>query len=114
MVTSLPRSLAPRIFLSTHYTEETERADDVRIISRGRIVATGTPIASHLAAAFLTSWFMATIVLVIGQAHLRLVDDAALGWAAAPRARPAGSCAGRPRRPGRPGCPRRRPGPLSD
>jgi len=31
------------VFLTTHYMEETERADDVRIMDHGRIVAEGTP-----------------------------------------------------------------------
>jgi len=31
------------VFLTTHYMEETERADDVRIMDHGRIVASGTP-----------------------------------------------------------------------
>ena len=33
------------VFLTTHYMQETERADDVCIIDAGRIVATGTPSA---------------------------------------------------------------------
>lgn len=31
------------VFLTTHYLEETERADDVYIINKGEIVASGTP-----------------------------------------------------------------------
>ncbi len=31
------------VFLTTHYMEETEEADQVAIIDRGRIIATGTP-----------------------------------------------------------------------
>ncbi|MDR2895722.1 MAG: ABC transporter ATP-binding protein [Propionibacteriaceae bacterium] len=34
------------VFLTTHYMEETERADMVNVIERGQIIATGTP--SHL------------------------------------------------------------------
>lgn len=36
---------ATTIFLTTHYMEETERADQVCIIARGEIVAEGTPAA---------------------------------------------------------------------
>ncbi|GAA1151681.1 ABC transporter ATP-binding protein [Nesterenkonia lutea] len=42
-VTELQRSLGLTIFLTTHYMEETERADQVFIIDHGRIVASGTP-----------------------------------------------------------------------
>ncbi len=34
------------VFLTTHYMEETERADQVCIIARGEIVAEGTPAAA--------------------------------------------------------------------
>lgn len=37
------------VFLTTHYMEETERADDVCIIDKGRIVAHGTPSALRAA-----------------------------------------------------------------
>lgn len=39
----LRRDQGVTVFLTTHYMEETERADDVCIIDRGRVVATGTP-----------------------------------------------------------------------
>ncbi len=38
------------VFLTTHYMEETERADQVCIISEGRIMAEGTP--AHLRSSF--------------------------------------------------------------
>jgi multidrug/hemolysin transport system ATP-binding protein len=41
------------VFLTTHYMEETERADDVCIIDHGRIVASGTP--AELRARYSTS-----------------------------------------------------------
>lgn len=42
-VTELQRGLNLTVFLTTHYMQETEVADSVRIINRGRIVAEGTP-----------------------------------------------------------------------
>ncbi len=39
----LRRERGVTVFLTTHYMEETERADDVCIIDAGRVVATGTP-----------------------------------------------------------------------
>jgi len=42
-ITELQRTLGLTIFLTTHYMEETERADQVAIIDHGRIVAAGTP-----------------------------------------------------------------------
>jgi len=42
-VTALQRQLGLTIFLTTHYMEETERADLVHVIDHGRVVAAGTP-----------------------------------------------------------------------
>jgi multidrug/hemolysin transport system ATP-binding protein len=42
-VMELQRTFGLTIFLTTHYMAETERADQVRIIDRGKIVAAGTP-----------------------------------------------------------------------
>jgi len=33
------------VFLTTHYLEETEEADEVTVVDRGRVIATGTPTA---------------------------------------------------------------------
>lgn len=42
-IEELRRNQGMTVFLTTHYMEETERADRVCIIDRGRIVADGTP-----------------------------------------------------------------------
>jgi multidrug/hemolysin transport system ATP-binding protein len=42
-VTELQHQLGLTVFLTTHYMEETERADLVHIINHGKIVAAGTP-----------------------------------------------------------------------
>jgi ABC-2 type transport system ATP-binding protein len=40
---SVRRDLGTTVFLTTHYLEEAEQADQVRIIDHGRIVAAGSP-----------------------------------------------------------------------
>lgn len=60
------------VFLTTHYLEETEEADRVCIIDRGRIVADGTP--AELRARHSSS--VLTLVTATGTEH-RAVADAA-------------------------------------
>lgn len=55
------------IFLTTHYMEETERADEVCIIDAGRIVAEGTPAA-------LRSKYSSSILTVRGAEQTRILD----------------------------------------
>lgn len=43
-IEELRRNQGMTVFLTTHYMEETERADRVCVIDRGRIVADGTPV----------------------------------------------------------------------
>ena len=42
-VLNLQRTLNLTVFLTTHYMEETEQAEEVCIVDHGRIVASGTP-----------------------------------------------------------------------
>lgn len=55
------------IFLTTHYMEETERADEVCIIDAGKIVAEGTP-------ASLRSKYSSSILTVRGAERERLLE----------------------------------------
>ena len=58
------------VFLTTHYMEETEEADDVCIIDAGRIVAQGTPTA-------LRARYSSSILTITSGAPEALVDLAA-------------------------------------
>lgn len=63
------------VFLTTHYMEETERADDVRIMDHGRIVASGTP-------AELRARYSSSILTLRGDLAVLRAEVAAAGLAA--------------------------------
>lgn len=56
------------VFLTTHYMEETERADEVCIIAKGEIVAAGTPTA-------LRSRYSSSVLSVRGADQTALVEE---------------------------------------
>ncbi len=60
------------VFLTTHYMEETEQADEVCIIDRGRVVAAGTP--ASLRAAHSSS--VLTLTTAAGVEELPVPDSA--------------------------------------
>ena len=60
------------VFLTTHYLEETEEADRVCIIDRGRIIAEGTP--DDLRARYSSS--ILTLVTAAGTERLSVADAA--------------------------------------
>lgn len=60
------------VFLTTHYLEETEEADQVCIIDRGRIVADGTP--AQLRARYSSS--ILSLVTAVGEERITVADAA--------------------------------------
>ncbi|MHA3948904.1 ABC transporter ATP-binding protein [Cellulomonas bogoriensis] len=78
-IQQLRASSGTTVFLTTHYMEETERADSVCIIDRGEIVAQGTP--AELRARYSSS------ILTVRSARPEAVLDrlAELGFGSGPR-----------------------------
>lgn len=66
------------VFLTTHYMEETENADQVSIIERGRVIAQGSP--AHLRAHYSSSVLSITsrdrtALIALASQHGLLIDD---------------------------------------